>query len=240
MNVVAPFKPRSGLPITGGGQATIHVRKPLSAVLLLALAIAAVIAIGTGASAAGPGGWDQLGAAGTPGTDSLNGTASALNADAPGALYVGGIFTGAGGDPDANRIARWNGSSWSAVSSSASQISNGSVNAIAVAGGKVYAGGTFLNAGGGANADFLAVWDGTSWAPACSGPRITGNVEALEIIGPTLYVGGSFQDGAGIASADYLLACDLVTGAASSTVLDPAHPFSGPVLALTADSNGVL
>jgi hypothetical protein len=237
---VAPFKPRSGMPITGGGQATIHVRKPLSAVLLLALAIAAVVAISTGASAAGPGGWDHLGDAGTPGTDSLNGTASALNADAPGALYVGGNFTDAGGDPDADRIASWNGTSWSAVSSSASQISNGSVNAIAVAGGKVYAGGTFLNAGGDANADFLAVWDGLSWAPACSGPAIGGNVEALQIIGPTLYVGGSFQDGAGIGSADYLLACDLASGAPRTTVVDPAHPFAGSVYALTADSNGVL
>ena len=49
---------------------------------------------------------------------------------------------------------------------------------------------------------------------------------SLQFIGRTLYAGGSFQDGAGIASADYLLACDLATGAASSTVIDPARPFS--------------
>jgi len=46
------------------------------------------------------------------------------------------------------------------------------------------------------------------------------------------YVGGSFQNGAGLASADYLLACDLVSDTASSTVLDPARPFSGSVYAL--------
>ena len=160
----------------------------------------------------------------------------------PGALYVGGEFTDAGGIPDADRIATWNGSNWSAVSSSTSQISNGRVSAIAVSGGKVYAGGTFQNAGGDANADFLAVWDGASWEPFCdaAGPAFNGNVTSLQIIGQTLYVGGSFQDGAGIASADYLLACDLATGAASSTVLDPAHPFSGSVYALAADSNGTL
>ena len=85
-------------------------------------------------------------------------------------LYVGGEFTDAGGIPNADRIATWNGSSWSAVSSSTSQISNGRVSDIAVYGGKVYAGGTFKNAGGNANADFLAVWDGTSWAPFCKRP----------------------------------------------------------------------
>ena len=67
-----------------------------------------------------------------------------------------------------------------------------------------------------------------------------GNVTSLQIIGQTLYVGGSFQNGAGIASADYLLACDLATGAPSTTVVDPAHPFSGSVYALAADSNGTL
>ena len=107
-------------------------------------------------SAAGPGGWDHLGDRGSPGTDSLDLVASAL-AVTPGALYVGGEFTDAGGIPDADRIATWNGSSWSAVSSSTSQISNGRVSAIAVSAGKVYAGGTFQNAGGDANADHLAI-----------------------------------------------------------------------------------
>ena len=192
-------------------------------------------------SAAGPGGWDHLGDGGSPGTDSLNLVASAL-AVTPGALYVGGEFTDAGGIPNADRIATWNGSSWSAVSSSTSQISNGRVSAIAVSAGKVYAGGTFQNAGGDANADHLAVWDGVSWAPFCipPGEPFEDNIDALQIIGPTLYVGGQFQNGAGIASADYLLACDLATGVPSSTVIDPAHPFAGPVYALAADSSGTL
>ena len=103
-------------------------------------------ALVTSASAAGPGGWDHLGDRGTPGTDSLDLVASAL-AVTPGALYVGGEFTDAGGIPDADRIATWNGSSWSAVSSSTSQIANGRVSAIAVSAGKVYAGGTFHERG---------------------------------------------------------------------------------------------
>src|SRR4051794_9064125 len=211
--------------------------------LLVALSLLTTAALAIGAAAAGPGGWDHLGDAGAPGTHSLNGTVSALAAT-PGALYVGGNFTDAGGKADADRIARWSGSSWSGGSSPASQISNGIVDAIAVAGGKVYAGGTFQNAGGKANADFLAVWDGTSWAPFCSsagsGSAFNGNVVALQVIGSNLYVGGSFQDGGGLPSADYLLPCNPTTGASSSTVVDPGHPFSGSVYALTADGNGKL
>jgi hypothetical protein len=213
----------------------------LGALALFALVIGGLV---TFASAAGPGGWDHLGEGATPGSDSLNVVASAL-AVTPGVLYVGGEFTDAGGVGNADRIATWNGSSWSAVSSSTSQISNGRVSDIVVSAGKLYAGGTFQNAGGNANADFLAVWDGTSWESFCdvtgpTGPAFGGNVTSLQIIDQTLYVGGEFQNGAGIASADYLLACDVASGASSSTVVDPAHAFAGPVYALTADGNGTL
>jgi hypothetical protein len=210
-------------------------------VCVVALSVLVVGALVTLAVAAGPGGWDHLGDRGTPGSDSLDLVASALTVT-PGALYVGGEFTDAGGILDADRIAKWNGTSWSAVSSATSQISNNGVLDIAVSAGKVYAGGTFQNAGGDPDADFLAVWDGVSWKPFCtaSGPAFGGNVTSLEIIGQTLYVGGAFQNGAGIASADYLLACDLATGAPRSTVIDPAHPFAGTVYALAADGDGTL
>ena len=205
-------------------------------------AVAALIATGALASvalAAGPGGWGHLGDAGTAGSDSLNGVAEALNADAPGLLYVGGGFTDAGGIAAADRIAAWNGSAWSALGSG---IDNGFVRAIAYADGKIYAGGTFLNAGGNANADFLAVWDGVSWAPFCnaSGPPFTGNVDALQIVGSMLYVGGAFQDAVNNNAADYLVACDLGSGAPSITTVDPLHPFPGAVHALAADPDGVL
>jgi hypothetical protein len=212
--------------------------------ILRVLALSAVVigAIATLALAAGPGGWDHIGDRGTPGSDSLDLVASALTVT-PGVLYVGGDFTDAGGIPAADRIATWNGSSWGAVSSSDAQFPpGGGVLDIAVSAGKVYAGGSFINAGGDANADYLAVWDGASWKPFCTaaGPAFDGNVHSLEIIGQTLYVGGAFQNGAGLASADYLLACPLDGGAPKSTVIDSAHAFSGTVLALAADSNGTL
>jgi hypothetical protein len=205
----------------------------------LGLLIVALALCATGSIAAGPGGWDHLGE-GAAGSNSLNGHAYALNADVAGVLYVGGAFTDAGGVADADRIATWNGTSWAALGSS--QIDNGAVHAIETANGKVYAGGTFQNAGGSADADFLAVWDGASWKPFCnaSGPAFAGNVDALQIIGSTLYVGGSFQNAVKNSAADYLVACDINTGEASATTIDPAHPFSGPVYALAADPNGVL
>lgn len=195
-------------------------------------------------SATGPGGWDHVGYAGTPGTAALNNTVSALNADDPGKLYVGGNFTAAGGVVGADRIASWNGTSWHAVSSPSSQIANGLVDAIAYdpTTQRVFAGGTFTNAGGNANADFLAVWNGTSWAPFCNsaGPPITATVNALQIVGRTLYVAGDFANGAEIPSADRIVACNLDSGAASSTVDSEAHAFQGTIYALTADSNGRL
>ncbi len=194
------------------------------------------ITLTTPATASGPGGWDHLGDSGTQGSDSLNGKVSALH-EGPGVLYVGGVFTDAGGITAADRIASWNGTSWSAISSASSQISNGEVLALASSGGNIYAGGSFATTGGN-GATNLARWDGATWSPFCA--TLTGNVTALQVVGSTLYVGGSFQDGAGIGSADYLLACDLATGTPSSTVVDAARPFSGSVYALAADANGVL
>ena len=211
---------------------------------VLAVSVLDVGTLAAWALAAGPGGWDHLGDRGTTGSDSLDLVAASL-ATATGALYVGGEFTDAGGVANADRIAKWNGSSWSAVSSATSQISNGRVAAIAVSAGKIYAGGNFQNAGGNAAADNLAVWDGASWQPFCDNPvagqpAIDANVTSLQIVGDTLYVGGEFLNGADIPSADSLLACKLADGAASTTIVDPAHPFSGPVYALTADSDGTL
>ena len=83
------------------------------------------------------------------------------------ALYVGGVFTLAGGSA-ANNVARWDGSSWSALGSG----TNNSVLALKVfddgSGPALYAGGTFTSAGGG-SASRIARWDGTSsFAPRCS------------------------------------------------------------------------
>ena len=81
---------------------------------------------------------------------------------------------------NADRIAIWNGSNWSAVSSTTEQIADGEVFAIAVAGGKVYAGGVFANAGA---MQTLTSRSGTAWLgallPPRPNPRTIGNVRSL-------------------------------------------------------------
>jgi len=203
--------------------------------------VAGVALATTLASAApGPGGWDNLGHGATVTSSAFDGAVYALASGPSGVLYAGGAFTDAGGDPGADYVAQW---SNGRRTRAAGAPLTGSVDALAYRSGKLYVGGTFTNAGGNADADFLAVWDGASWKPFCNstggGAPITANVMALQVIGSTLYIGGAFANGAGLKTADYLVACDLNTGAPSSTVLrDGDTP--GAVYALTADSNGTL
>ncbi len=83
----------------------------------------------------------------------------ALAVDGSGNLYAGGNFTTAGG-VTVNYIAKWDGTSWSALGSGM----NGTVYALAVdASGNLYAGGGFTTAGGVA-ANNIAKWNGTSWS----------------------------------------------------------------------------
>jgi hypothetical protein len=118
-------------------------------------------------------------------------------------LYAGGFFTEAGGIP-ANRIARWDGRSWSALGEGV----DGSfpiVNAMAVyddpaavGGQSLFVGGGFTEAGG-TPASRIARWNGTSWSPVAGG--IDGSptpiVSALTVVdsdtGSILYAGGRFS-----------------------------------------------
>src|SRR6266851_8127610 len=70
-----------------------------------------------------------------PGADS---TVYAAVVDVSGNLYIGGSFTVVGG-VIANSIAKWNGSSWTALDSGM----NSYVSALAVSGSDLYAGGYF-------------------------------------------------------------------------------------------------
>jgi len=112
------------------------------------------------------------------------------------ALYAGGVFSSAGG-VTVNRIARWNGSSWSPLGSGV----NKAVRALTVfddgtgGGPALYVGGEFETAGG-ITSNFVARWNGSSWSPLGSG--VTNWVRAISIFddrsggGPALYMGGDF------------------------------------------------
>jgi hypothetical protein len=125
-------------------------------------------------------------------------------------LYVGGSFTSACGVP-ANGIARWDGTTWSALGEGL----NGVARSLTVfddgsgTGPAMFVGGEFTTAGG-ATANRIAKWDGSSWSALGSG--LTGGavngggVLALTTFddgsgaGPALYAGGSFANAGGVAA----------------------------------------
>lgn len=106
-------------------------------------------------------------------------------------VYVGGNFSQAG-NVAANNIARWDGTRWSALGSGINDESGYAfVEAIAVSGSDVYAGGNFTEAGG-VPARYIARWDGASWSSLGEGIHtpVTGTVAALAVSGTDLYAGG--------------------------------------------------
>ena len=85
-----------------------------------------------------------------------------LSVSRSGELYAGASFTTIDGVA-ANNIARWNGSSWNALSTKDGNGVNESVSAISVnKDGQVFVGGNFTKAGG-LPANHIARWDGSSW-----------------------------------------------------------------------------
>ncbi len=107
-----------------------------------------------------------------------------------GDVYIGGNFTQVNG-MTANRIARWNGTAWSALGAG---IGNGTVRAIAFSGNNVYVGGSFTNAGSVA-ASSIAQWNGSQWS--FLGKRdneqgLDSTVNEIIFVGNTMYVAGSF------------------------------------------------
>ncbi|MGO8927466.1 MAG: hypothetical protein ACLQU3_11320 [Limisphaerales bacterium] len=147
-------------------------------------------------------------------------------------LYAGGYFGTAGGVA-ANYIAQWNGSSWSALGSGISGAgSDGGifVNALAVSGSTLYAGGDFTTAGGNA-ANYIAQWNGTSWSALGSGMNgLSSSVEALAVSGSTLYAGGDFTT-AGGSAANYIARWN---GSSWSAL---GSGMSGPVSALAVSGS---
>jgi hypothetical protein len=131
----------------------------------------------------------------------VNGPVYAATVDGAGNVYIGGNFTVAG-DIVANRVAKWNGSNWSALDSGIGGAgpggSNPYVNALAVSGNDLYVGGYFTNAGG-ILANRIAKWDGNSWSALGSG--MNGGVFGLAAIGSDVYAGGDFNSAGGIAAA---------------------------------------
>jgi len=170
------------------------------------------------------------------GIDAANGLDGAVHAIAVSGndLYVGGLFTQAGGLP-ANRVARWNGSIWSSLGNNTSNGVDADVDALAVSGGTLFLGGDFSTAGGIA-AKFVARWNGSTWSAVGGGQELSGRVRALAVAGSDLYVGGEFTQVSG-AAANFVARWN---GNAWSTLgTGGANGVNAPVYALAADGNSI-
>lgn len=142
------------------------------------------------------------GAAWLPLATSLNNAVRALavfNDGTGPALFVAGDFSQAGG-VFVGGVAKWNGSSWSALG-----VNSGTgrqIHSLAVfddgSGAALFVGGNFINIGG-INANRIAKWNGTAWAPLAQGTNDL--VAALAVFndgsGPALFVGGEFTQAGG-------------------------------------------
>jgi hypothetical protein len=116
-------------------------------------------------------------------------------------LVVGGNFTevqpGSASSFPANRLAMWDGTSWSTLGSSGGNGFDSSVSALAVYNGELIAAGIFseANTGGGdaITANRLARWNGSTWQPVGDNGVSEGSPSAMAVFGGELYVGGSFD-----------------------------------------------
>lgn len=152
------------------------------------------------------------------------------------ALYVGGLFHSVGGVP-AERIARWDGTTWSALGAGIDLR----VQALCVFddgnGAALYAAGDFTMAGG-SPASRIAKWDGSSWSPL--GLGLNAVVYCLAVYddgtGPALYAGGAFTTAGGV-PANHVARWDgstwsAVGGGTSGAphTMTPMHDGHGPSL----------
>ncbi len=142
------------------------------------------------------------------------------------ALYVGGSFTNVNDNGvvlnTADRLARWDGAHWSALGSNGAGDGslNSSVQALAINGSTLYAGGSFTNVNDGGvvltAADYIAAWDGSHWAAlgdnGAGDGALNAAVFAVAATGTTVYAGGGFVNvndhGSVLADADYLAQWD--------------------------------
>jgi hypothetical protein len=134
-----------------------------------------------------------------------------------------------GGLP-ANCIAKWDGSAWSALGSGIADAGY-CVDALALSGTELYAGGYFATADGLATG--IAKWDGSAWSALGSGMGGSYEVYALAVSGTNLYAGGQFSTVGGV-PANHIAKWD---GSAWSAL---GSGMNDQVFALAADGAGHL
>ena len=132
-------------------------------------------------------------------SDRINSIAPLPNGD----LIVGGDFTIIGGVP-AVKVARWNGSAWSALGDGINDPDSGAPfiqvrTLTTLPNGELFAGGYFTRVGG-VTAMNIARWNGINWSPFGTG--LAGTVQVLTTLANgDLIAGGNFTSVGGVAAS---------------------------------------
>jgi len=130
--------------------------------------------------------WHPLGS-GMNGAESFSVEALAVfNAE----LVAGGHFTTVDGQIYAQRLARWNGTSWRPLGTLPLRVSLAGVHALTVCDGALIAAGSGFP---------IVRWDGSAWQAL--GIGVDGSVSALSVFRGELVAGGSFATAGGNVSA---------------------------------------
>ncbi len=176
----------------------------------------------------GPGdqNWDTRFAPAASGGLGLQGFVEAIAELPNGDLIVTGRFENAGGDPNADFIARWDGTAWHALGTGLDHRGL----ALAVApNGDVFVCGYFASAGGVANTQGVARWDGTAWHALGTGVDMTGpvltNILNTMVILPNgdLIIGGNFSNVSGNPMANSLARWNGTTWSSFAAPLNSAY-----------------
>ncbi len=183
--------------------------------------------------AAFDGSWHAMGSGTGPGLGAVDSYVRSLTASGTD-VYIGTDSVNVAQIANADHVARWNGSAWSAVGSNTAGTDGwfpgvSFINALTTSGPMLFAAGSFQNANGVATADNIAYFDGATWRPigsngAGNGPMIA-NMVALSVFRSKLEAAGNFTSAGGDVRAQSLAAYalklpDARIGAAS------AGPFS--------------
>jgi trimeric autotransporter adhesin len=157
-------------------------------------------------------------------------------------LYAAGKFDTAGGITASN-VAKWNGTSWSALGGG---VSGGASSVFSLeafddgTGSKLYVGGNFQTAGG-SPVKRLAAWDGSSWADVYGGvsrvpaePLAESAIEVQNMLAfddgvgaSSLFVAGYLNHAGGVRSHNVAV---LASGRPRLTISQVAGPGSGVVI----------
>lgn len=154
------------------------------------LVVAGSISVAGGTTVRNIAQWD--GAAWTELGGGLNSIVSTV-VEFEGDLIAGGYFSNAGGDPAADRVARWNGTTWSAMGT----LPGIQVEDLRVLDGQLHA---VCNSSGNSSST-VHRWNGTAWEQignAISNAFLLAVMEFQD----TLYIGGAYQNADGDATAD--------------------------------------